>query len=110
MRILCVCDKGVNRSVHIASELKWAGHDTVPVGVHTAQPGTLTMLAGWADLIIATDEKQIEAIAEHVRGPLPIWLWEIRDGYSRPYNAVQHKLVRRHIDEHRERLIHLDGA
>lgn len=108
MRILCVCDHGCNRSVHIAHRLKFqGGHDTLAVGVQTASPETLRMLERWAELIILTDSEQARAFTD---AATTTWVWSVRDGFPRPFHPGQDKLVRRYIDDHRERLIALDGA
>jgi hypothetical protein len=35
-------------------------------------------------------------------------VWSLLDGAKRPFNAHQHKLVERYIDEYRARLIEMD--
>lgn len=107
MRILCVCDEGCNRSVHIAHLLKFRGHDTIPVGVNTASPDTLAMLERWADLIIITDPEQSKRLDPRNDR---MWLWPLEDGYKRPFNPQQHRQILRLIDDHRDRLITLDES
>jgi hypothetical protein len=64
MRILTICERGINRSVHLAWLLKFRGrvgavfkHEVIPIGPPTLQPDTLTMLYDWADVIIITDKR-----------------------------------------------------
>ena len=92
MRILCVCDKGVNRSVHIASLLKFSGHDTLPVGVDTADKDTLDLLRGWADRVIVTDRRHLEVFPD-------AWLWELRDE-PRPFNPLLYRHIRRFMESY----------
>ena len=103
LKILCVCDKGVNRSVHIASLLKFRGHDTIPVGVDTASPETLDVLTGWADLVVLTNESQMS----DRWFPTRVWIWPLED-LPRPYNRVLYSQVLRYIDEYRDKL--MEGA
>lgn len=96
MKILCVCDEGVNRSVHIASVLQYLGHETIPVGVNRSSPETREMLADWCDAAIFTDASQHAAFPgvtarAHV--------WPIPDVYPRPFNKAQHEIVKRYIKE-----------
>lgn len=106
MKILCVCDYGVNRSVHIAHVLKFRGnHDTLAVGINTSSPETIAMLADWADLVILTDDVQRVYLPVDTTN---VWVWSLLDGAKRPFNAHQHKLVERYIDEYRARLIEMD--
>ena len=58
MRILCVCDHGSNRSVHIADQLRYRGHETIPVGAHETSDDTRVMLADWCELAIFTGAGQ----------------------------------------------------
>ena len=99
MRILCVCDKGVNRAVHIASLLKFRGHDTIPVGTETSSPETLETLYDWADAVIVTnsDHRVLFPIGKKM------WLWQM-DDLPRPYNKHLCKQTLVYIDEYRDRL------
>lgn len=82
MKILCVCDQGVNRSVTLAHQLKYLGHDTLTAGLSTNEPATLLMLFGWADRIITTDGQVIPP--EHHDKVL---CWDVgADRYPRPFN------------------------
>ena len=103
LKILAVCDKGVNRSVHIASLLKFRGHDTIPVGVDTASPETLKMLLGWADMVITTSEAQVEAISDLTRIPFASWVWPMED-HTRPYNGLLYRQTLRYIESYSDKL------
>lgn len=99
MRILCVCDEGNSRSPTIASLLRYRGHDTLAVGVRTAQPETLRMLTAWADKIIVTDEAQAPHLSGRTLGSLDVDLWPIADTYPRPFNPELRRLVLQLADQ-----------
>lgn len=94
LKVLCVCDEGNNRSVHIAHLLQYTGHETIPVGARTSSEETRRMLADWCDVAVFTDEAQKEAFP-----PVASRVWPIADVHSRPFNPEQHRLVRRYISE-----------
>lgn len=99
MRILVVCDEGNNRSVTIASRIKYLGHDVLTAGLRRNDPGTLRMLAEWADRIITTDTDQ------HFNWPDPdrVRLWCVGpDRYKRPFNPQLLAIVNDLIAQHRE--------
>jgi hypothetical protein len=83
MRVLCLCDEGNNRSVTLASNLKYLGHDVLSAGLRRNSPETLELLFEWAEYIITTDTDQF----------VPPWhsdkvhLWHIGpDKYPRAFN------------------------
>lgn len=92
MRILCVCDHGSNRSVHVADLLRWRGHETIPVGVQHLGDETLRMLTDWADLVILTGPGQRELLP-----PVEACDWPLPEN-PRPYNPATLTLVRAHIE------------
>ena len=94
MRILCVCDHGSNRSVHVADQLRFRGHETIPVGVQHLSPETVAMLVDWADRIILTGAAQRDHFAAKVDG---VELWPLPEN-PRPYNPDTLRLVRAHIE------------
>lgn len=94
MRILCVCDHGSSRSVHIADQLRWRGHEAIPVGAHKTSDDTRTILTGWADLVIFTDPAQIPLFP----GAAQSKLWPIEDRYPRPYNRELLGIIRHHLE------------
>jgi len=84
-KLLVVCQQGNNRSVTIASSLKYAegGQDVLTAGLETNTKATLAMLFKWADRIILTDQTQRvpEEFLDKVR------LWDVgADTYPRPHN------------------------
>lgn len=95
MKILCVCDQGNNRSVHLAHLLKYWDHDTIPVGLATTSIETLEMLYNWADRILTTsfDQKVPGEFADKVKlidiGP---------DIYPRPFNPELHAKVKQLLE------------
>lgn len=105
MKILVVCDQGINRSVTLASQLKYLGHDTLSAGLATNSTETLMMLINWADLIILTDRDQMLPWSDDVDYPPMerVQLWNIgEDRYPRPYNKDLLKICKRLIAEHPE--------
>jgi hypothetical protein len=85
--ILVLCHEGSNRSVTIASSLKYAegGQDVLTAGLQTNSRETLAMLFKWADRIILTDSSQRipSEWLEKAR------LWDVGpDTYPRPHNKV----------------------
>ena len=55
MKILCLCSKGVVRSVACARELKLHGHDALAAGVDINGIETINMLCYWADKILLAE-------------------------------------------------------
>lgn len=92
MRILCVCDHGSNRSVHVADQLRYRGHETIPVGVLHLSGETLAMLAEWADLVIFTNSVQRDLLPS-----VASQTWPLPEN-PRPYNPDTLALVRAHIE------------
>lgn len=102
-RILCVCDEGNNRSVMVAHQLKYLGHDCIPVGVNRNSLSTLHMLSGWADHIITTEPGQSEAIPTDDLAK--VQCWDIGpDNYPRPFNKQLLGIVRGFVAENRNKL------
>lgn len=99
MKILVVCDQGNNRSVTLAGQLKYLGHDVLSAGLEINSAGTINHLADWADKIIITDFGQMLPIQYAHK----MEFWNIGpDVYPRPYNKDLLKIVKRLIAEHPE--------
>jgi len=97
VRILVVCDRGVSRSPTIAALLIAKGHEAIPLGVEASSFGTRRTLGKWAELVIFTDERQIDHF-----NPLRlanVQVWPIADAYPRPHNPKLRLLVLRKIRE-----------
>src|SRR4051812_17963854 len=103
MKILVVCHQGNNRSVTIAHQLKYMGHDVLSVGTETNSKDTLRMLTAWADKIIMTEPGQKVPInSDEVA---KVELWNIgEDKYPRPFNKQLLAIVKRLIAENRDKL------
>lgn len=87
MKILCVCNYGSNRSVHLASLLKKMGHDCLAAGVDKNALDTLNMLCNWAEVIIVTDVPHLEEIKKYCIDQTKIKLCNVGpDKYTRPMN------------------------
>jgi len=100
MNVLIVCDHGNNRSVTIASQLKYWKHNVISAGLITTSISTLQMLLEWCDRVITTEQGQFEQ--------LPIGfdekhqLWDIGpDIYPRPFNAELLAKVKALMQEHK---------
>jgi galactitol-specific phosphotransferase system IIB component len=61
MKILAVCEHGINRSVAARWMLQHEGHEVIPIGLeHTVThltAETLAMLYMWADVVIVLDAR-----------------------------------------------------
>src|SRR5579864_8658244 len=58
MKILCVCERGNNRSVCLARILKdYYGHDAIAMGSETNGYEVRQFLINWAEIIILLDER-----------------------------------------------------
>lgn len=89
-----VCDEGNNRSVVVAHQLKYWGHDVISAGIKRNTPETIEMLSQWADRIITTEEGQLEGDK--------VQLWDIGpDVYPRPFNKELLAIVQRMMQEHK---------
>lgn len=97
MKILVVCDEGNNRSVTVASRIKYLGHDVLSVGLNRNSDSTLRMLGEWADRIITTDATQRFDWPD----PARVRLWNIGpDRYKRPFNPELLRIVNGLIERH----------
>lgn len=64
-KILCVCQGGNSRSVHLAYLLKYKyGADALNCGWQGNAPATLKMLCEWAEFIILVEEWMREKISQ----------------------------------------------
>ena len=74
MKILCVCVGGNCRSATLAYMLKYHyGHDALACGIEGNTQETVTMLAEWADRIIAVEPEIKEALSAHVHSKVTVW-------------------------------------
>lgn len=92
-KIVTVCDLGINRSVTLASLLKYRGHDVLSVGLSNNSPATLRMLFDWADVIITTDLEQGGRIDHEWTDKILLFNVGI-DNYPRPYNQELYRLFK----------------
>lgn len=105
MRLLILCEQGNNRSVTLAGQLKYLGHDILTAGLHTNSPDTVRTLGDWAQKVILTDRAQVAML------PLgfsedKVAVWQIGpDNYPRPYNKELLQKVRQLVDVHRAELL-----
>lgn len=105
MRILVLCDEGNNRSVTVAHQLKYWGHDVIPAGLKRNKAETLHMLSEWAERIILTEREQIAAIQAICPFDISkkLDLWDLGpDVYPRPFNKDMLAIVRRLMEAHKD--------
>jgi len=111
MKILVLCDEGNNRSVTLAHQLKYLGHDVLTAGLKRNDSHTIRLLADWSDKIILTDAPQVrrlQLIATTTElGSTgfgrTVEVWDIGpDVYPRPFNPHLLKICRQLIEEHPE--------
>lgn len=112
-RILVVCDEGNNRSVTVAGQLKYWGHDCLCVGLNRNSAATVKSLIMWAELVILTEAPQLARIAASTQldfdesllgyAGTQYEVWDIGpDRYPRPYNKELLKKVKAIIQQHPE--------
>jgi predicted protein tyrosine phosphatase len=101
-RVLVVCEHGNNRSVTVAHQLKYLGHDVLSAGLKTNSVDTLMTLAKWADHVIYTEPSQRDAML--LEGP-KVHVWDVGpDRYPRPFNKQLYRKVKVLVDQHRDEL------
>lgn len=109
MKILILCDEGVNRSHTLKSRLQYCGngHDILTAGLYRNEVETLIMLAKWSEKIIIVDKDMWITMPETIRHD-PNYghkfeLWNIGpDIYPRPHNKELLKIVTKLIEDHPE--------
>lgn len=95
MKILVLCDEGNNRSVTIAHQLKYWGHDVIAAGVKRNTPETIALLTDWADRVIITELGQLEGAK--------VQAWETGpDVFPRPFNRELLSIVKALMEKHRD--------
>jgi hypothetical protein len=57
LKVVTVCEHGLNRSVVARWLLQQQGHEVIPVGLERHSDATLTMLYDWADRIVVLDAR-----------------------------------------------------
>jgi hypothetical protein len=55
LKILCVCDEGNKRSVVTRFLLNHSEHEALSVGANTNSFETMSLLCGWADVILLAE-------------------------------------------------------
>lgn len=100
MKILCLCNHGNNRSVHLAHHLKYLDHDVLAAGLEKNSPDTLKMLYDWAEIIIVTEHEHIGMLPDEVRTSIKLKLFDVGpDTYKRPFNEELKALVKQYLKE-----------
>jgi hypothetical protein len=82
MKVLTVCEHGLNRSVAARWLLQHQGHEAIPVGLECHSADTLDLLYAWADRILLLDAR--------LRSRLPtenLTVWDVGpDRYPHHYH------------------------
>jgi len=88
-KILCVCEQGNNRSVHLSYVLRYRGYDAIPIGLKTSSKETQDLLFKWADIIIST---------ESIDNP-KVLLFNVKDNFPRPLNKDLLRIIKQFAEE-----------
>lgn len=97
-RVLTVCEQGINRSVTLASLLKFRGHDTISVGLDNNSAETLALLFDWAEVIALTAHSQEARIPAEYRAKVELFSVG-PDIYPRPFNPELYRLLKQLLSE-----------
>ena len=105
MKIVTVCEQGLNRSLHAAFIMRWKRkidgggfNDVVPLGIKVSSPELQKMLFDWADWIILTDAQFKDLIPAEYATKLK--LWDVgADKWHRPFNKELLDLLRAHMEK-----------
>jgi hypothetical protein len=73
MRILAVCEDGINRSVAARWFLQHEGHEVIPVGLRRTSPNTLALLGDWADCILVLVPELLAELPVPVEKFVIVW-------------------------------------
>jgi hypothetical protein len=85
VKILTVCEHGLNRSVTAKWMLQYRDHQVIAAGINNLSRATLSMLYDWADRVILLD-KSLEARADVP--PAKLTVWDVgADTYPHHFNA-----------------------
>jgi len=84
LRILTVCEEGLNRSVAARWLLQHAGHEVIPIGLNRTSTDTLNLLLDWADRVVVLDRRLLEC---HQLPVEKLLLWDVGpDVYPHHYH------------------------
>jgi hypothetical protein len=90
VRVLTVCEEGLNRSVAARWLLQYSGHEVIPVGLNRHTDQTLEMLYAWADRVIVLDRRLAQRVPKD-----KLVVWDVGpDHYYQP-GRFHPDLVRR---------------
>lgn len=73
MKILTLCEQGLNRSVVAKYMLQNVGHQVLAAGVLRQDRQTLAMLFAWADLVILMDKRYASRVVDCPKDKLRVW-------------------------------------
>lgn len=97
IKVLTVCDKGINRSVVLASLLKW-DYDTISMGTITTEKDTAKMLFEWAEVIIVVTEGLKLLIPKEYKDKVKVY--DVgEDRFPRPFNLELVDYFKRYLEK-----------
>jgi len=73
MRVLTICEHGINRSVAARWLLQHQGHEVIPVGLNRHSESTLSMLYAWADRVVLLDARLRGRLPVEIGAQLTLW-------------------------------------
>lgn len=105
MKIVTVCEMGLNRSLHAAYIMKFRRkvdgggfNDVVPIGMRTSTPELRKMLFDWADWIIVVDGKYAEQISQEYADKVKNW--DVGpDRWFRPMDKELLDILHQHMEK-----------
>lgn len=82
MKIVTVCEQGLNRAVTAKWLLQFRNHEVIAAGLKRLSSDTLQMLFDWADLIVLLDGRYVDDIP-----PEKLLVWDVGpDRFEHHYN------------------------
>ncbi|HXJ31083.1 MAG TPA: hypothetical protein VNG35_10595 [Gemmatimonadales bacterium] len=97
MRIVTVCEYGLNRSVTAKWLLQFRDHEVIPAGVKNLSEDTLDMLFDWAELVILLDARYHSVLMDLTVPADKILVWDVGpDRFDHHHNRELIGLLREH--------------
>jgi hypothetical protein len=90
VKLVTVCEEGLNRSVAARWLLQHLGHEVIAVGLNRHSEETLQMLYAWADRVVVLDGRLSARVP-----PDKLVLWDVGpDRYPHHYHPDLVRLLR----------------
>lgn len=81
MKVLTICEDGINRSVAARWLLQHEGHEVIAIGYQRHSLATLEMLYDWADLIVVLDAELASFVP-----PIKLVVWHVGPAALYPHH------------------------